>query len=63
MAVPENTYILYYNMVETVNQQVLIAKINDALQQLHVQRNNFLLLSNSASYMTASTVALKILYS
>ena len=48
-------------MVETVSQNILCAKIDDCIQNLDIPREN-LLLSDAASYMTAGTVALKVLY-
>ena len=49
--------------METVNQQVVTVKIDDALKKLDIQRHNFvLLLSDAARYMTACTAALKLLY-
>ena len=60
---PEIVYVLDCSVVETVNQQVVIAKIDDALKKVDIQRNNFvLLLSDAARYMTASTATLKIMY-
>lgn len=62
-AVPEKTYVVDCSAVESVNQTVVATKIDDALKKLDVQRNNFvLLLSDAASYMTACTNALKLLY-
>ena len=60
---PETTYVLDCSIVETVNQQVVTVKIDDALKKLDIQRHNFvLLLSDAARYMTACTAALKLLY-
>ena len=62
-AVPETTYVLDCSIVKTVNQQVVIVKIDNALKKLDIQRHNFvLLLSDAARYMTACTAALKLLY-
>ena len=62
-AVPEITCVLDCNIVETVNQQVVTMKIDDALKKLDNQRHNFvLLLSDAARYMTACIAALKLLY-
>ena len=61
--VPETTYVLDCSIVETVNQQVVTVKIDNALKKLDIQRHNFvLLLSDAAHYMTACTAALKLLY-
>ena len=52
--VPEKTYLLDCSVVETVNQNVMCAKIDDCLRNLDIPRENFvLLLSDAASYMTA----------
>ena len=60
---PEKTYLLDYSVIETVNQNVMCAKIDDCLQNLDIPRENFvLLLSDAASYMTACTATLKVLY-
>ena len=57
-AVPETTYVLDFSIVETVNQQVVSVKINDALKELDIQRHKFvLLLSDAARYITACTAA------
>ena len=51
------------SIVETVNQQVVTVKIDDALKKLDIQRHNLvLLLSDAARYITACTAALKLLY-
>ena len=61
--VPEKTYLLDCSVVERVNQNVMCAKIDDCLRNLDIPRENFvLLLSDAASYMTACTAALKVLY-
>lgn len=61
--VPETTYVVDCSVVETVNQQVVIAKIDDALKKMDIPRNNFLLLlSDAARYMTSCTATLKLLY-
>ena len=63
-AVPETTYVLDCSIVETVNQQVMTVKIDDALKKLDIQRHNFvLLLFDAARYITACTAALKLLHS
>ena len=63
LAVPEKTYLLDCSEVETANQQVIAAKIDDALRKINIPRAKFvLLLSDAASYMMAVTAALKILY-
>ena len=61
-AVLVTTYVLDCSIVETVNQQVVTVKINDALKKLDIQRHNCVLLSDAARYMTACTTALKLLY-
>lgn len=62
-AQPETTYFVDCSIVEAVNQEVVTIKIDDVLRNLDVQRNNFVLvLTDAASYMTASTNALKLLY-
>ena len=49
--------------VTTVNKNVVAVMLDDVLRNLEIQRDKFvLLLSDSASYMTAGTVALKLLY-
>ena len=61
---PEKTYVIYCSVVETVNQHIVTAKIDDCIKRLYTPRDRFmLLLSDAASYMTASSVALKLLYS
>ena len=63
IAVSEKMYLLDCWEVETVNQQVIAAKIDDALRSINIPREKFvLLLSDAASYMTAATAALKTLY-
>ena len=63
IAVPVKTYLLDCSEVETANQQVIAAKIDDALRKINIPREKFvLLLSDAASYMTVVTAALKILY-
>ena len=63
-AAPEKTYFVDCSVVQSVNQAVIAAKVDDTLWNLGVQRNNFLLLlSDAASYMTACTEALQTLYS
>ena len=62
-AVPEKTYVVECSAVTSVNQIIVATIIDDALKKLDVERNNFvLLLSDAASYMTACTNALKLLY-
>ena len=42
--------------METVNQQIVTVKIDDALKKLDIQRHNFvLLLCDAARYITACT--------
>ena len=61
--VPEKTYLIECCVTETVNQSIICMKIDDILHKLNITRENFLLLlSNAASYMTACTATLKILY-
>ena len=48
-AVPETTYVLDWSIVETVNQQVVTMKINDALKKLDIQRYDFVLLLSATS--------------
>ena len=63
ITVPEKTYLLDCSEIETVNQQVTAAKIDDALRSINIPREKFvLLLSDAASHMTTATAALKILY-
>ena len=63
IAVPEKMYLLDCLEVETANQQVIAAKIDDALRKINIPREKFvLLLSDTASYITAATAALKTLY-
>ena len=61
--VPEKTYLIECCVTETVNQSIICMKIDDILRKLDVARKNFLLLlSDAASYMTACTATLKVLY-
>ena len=61
--VPEKTYLIECCIIETVNQSIICMKIDDILHKLDIARENFLLLlSDVASYMTACTVTLKVLY-
>ena len=61
--VPEKTYLLDCSVVKPVNQNIRCAKIDVCLRNLDIPRENFvLLLSDAASYMTARTAALKVLY-
>jgi len=63
ISVPEKTYVLDCSIVETMNQQVVTTKIDDALKKLNIERNNFVLLvSDAARYMTACTNTLKTLF-
>ena len=63
ITVPEKTYFLDCNVVETVNQQVVITKIDDALKKHDIERNNFVvLLSNAVNYMAVFTATIRILY-
>ena len=53
----------YCSVVETVNQHIVTAKIDDCIKRLDTPRDRFvLLLSDVAKYMTASSAALKLLY-
>ena len=62
--VPEKTYLIECCVTETVNQSIICMKIDDILRKLDIARENFLLLlSDAASYMTACTPTLKVLYS
>ena len=62
-AAPEKTYFVDCSVVQSVNQAVIAAKVDDMLRNIGVQRNNFLLLlSDATSYMTACTEALQTLY-
>ena len=61
--VPEKTYLIECCVTETMNQSIICMKIDDILRKLDVARENFLLLlSDAASYMTACTATLKILF-
>ncbi len=61
--VPEKTYLVECCVTETANQTIICTKIDDSLRKLKVKRENFsLLLSDAASYMTACTATLKVLY-
>ena len=61
--VPEKTYLIECCVTETVNQSIICMKIDDILHNLNIARENFLLLlSDAASYMTACTATLKVLY-
>ena len=61
--VPEKMYFIECCVAETVNQSIICMKINDILRKLDIARENFLLLlSDAASYMTACTATLKVLY-
>ena len=62
-ASPEKTYLVESSVVTTVNQTVIAGKIDDVVRKLEVPREKFvLLLSDGASYMTASTTALKVMF-
>ena len=62
-AEPEKTYVIDCSVVETVNQHIVAAKIDDCIKRLDTPRDRFmLLLSDAANYMTASSAALKLLY-
>lgn len=62
-AAPEKTYLVESSVVTTVNQVVIASKVDDMVRKLEVPRDKFiLLLSDAASYMTACTVALKIMF-
>ena len=62
-SVPEKTFVVKCSEVATVNKHVVAVMLDDALRKLEIQREKFvLLLSDSASYMTAGTAALKLLY-
>ena len=50
-AVPKTTYVLDCRMVETVNQQVVTMKLDDALKKLDIQRHNFVLLLSDAALL------------
>ena len=61
--VPEKTYLIECCITETVNQSIICMKIDDILHKLDIARENFLLLlSDAASYVTACTATLKVLY-
>ena len=61
--VPEKTYLTECCVTETVNQSIIRMKIDDILLKLDIARENFLLLLlDAASYMTACTATLKVLY-
>ena len=62
-AEPEKTYIVDCSIVETVNQHIVASKIDNCIKKLDALRSRFvLLLSDAASYMMASSAALKLLY-
>ena len=48
-AVPETTYVLGCSIVQTVSQQIVTVKIDDALKKLDIQRHNFALLLSDAA--------------
>ena len=59
----EKKYVIECCITETVNQSIICMKIDDILLKLDIARENFLLLlSDAASYMTACTATLKVLY-
>ena len=45
-------HVLNCSIVETMNQQVVTMKVDDALKKLDIQMHNFVLLSDTACYMT-----------
>ena len=60
---PEKTYLVDCLVTETVNQSIICTKLNDCLKKIDIPQNNFLLLlSDTATYMTAATTTLKVLY-
>ena len=60
---PEKTYLVDCSVTETVNQSIICTKLDDCLKKIDIPRNNFLLLlSDAATYMTAATTTLKVLY-
>ena len=59
----ERMYLIECCVTETLNQSIICMKIDDILRKLDIARDNFLLLlSDAASYMTACTAMLKVLY-
>lgn len=63
VGIPERTYMLDCSEIAIVDQHRVSAKIDDCLRILNCPRENFVLfLSDAASYMTASSTALKTLY-
>lgn len=62
-ASPEKTYLVESSVVTIVNQTVIAGKVDDVVRKFEVPREKFvLLLSDGASYMTASTTALKVMF-
>ena len=62
-ASPKKTNLVESSVVTTVNQTVIAGKVDDVVRKLEVPREKFvLLLSDGASYMTASTTALKVMF-
>ena len=60
---PQKTYLIECCVTETVNQSIICMKIDNILHKLDIARENvLLLLSDAASYMTACTAALKVLF-
>ena len=59
---PEKPYLLDCLEAETVNQQVIAAKVDDALESINIPREKFVLLLSDAATITAATAALKTLY-
>ena len=45
---PEKTYLLDCSEDETVNQQVIAAKIDDAIRSINIPREKFVLLLSDA---------------
>ena len=61
--VPKKMYLIECCITETVKQSNICMKIDDIMRKLDITRENFLLLlSDAASYMTACTATLKVLY-
>ena len=61
--VPEKTYLIECCVTETMNQSIICMKIDGILRKLDIARENFLLfLLDAASYVTACTATLKVLY-
>ena len=61
--VPERMHLIECCITETMNQSIIRMKIDDIVHKLDIARENFLLLLlDVASYMTACTATLKVLY-